>query len=153
MDRISRRWNRSLPSNGKVHVIILSHTTGIRTVDLQVRLRSFPIRFPSLLGFSVGFEDIRNHATKDLDSIGGQGQGEALVACLQNFAPSNPYAKNLLHQLLTLQVFNSSLQKLEDRTEEEERKHNRPQIAGSVIGMVEMSSDRNRRMGVVWSTH
>ncbi|GMY24147.1 hypothetical protein FCV25MIE_19389, partial [Fagus crenata] len=69
-----------------------------------------------------------------------------------NFAPSNPYAKNLLHQLLTLQVFNSSLQKLEDRTEEE-RKHNRPQIAGSVIGTVEMSSDRNRRMGVVWSTH
>uniref|UniRef100_A0A2N9H029 Vacuolar protein sorting-associated protein 54 C-terminal domain-containing protein n=1 Tax=Fagus sylvatica TaxID=28930 RepID=A0A2N9H029_FAGSY len=29
------------------------------------------------------FEDIRNHATKDLDSIGGQGQGEALVACLR----------------------------------------------------------------------
>ncbi|GMY24146.1 hypothetical protein FCV25MIE_19388, partial [Fagus crenata] len=74
MDRISRRWNRSLPGNGKVHVIVLSHTTGIRTVDLQVRLRSFPIRFPSLLGFGVGFEDIWNHATKDLDSIGGQGQ-------------------------------------------------------------------------------
>ncbi|GMY31265.1 hypothetical protein FCV25MIE_26507 [Fagus crenata] len=33
--------------------IFLSHTTGIRTVDLQVRPRSFPIRFPSLLGFSL----------------------------------------------------------------------------------------------------
>ena len=34
--------------------IFLSHTTRIRTVDLQVRPRSFPIQFPSLLGFGLG---------------------------------------------------------------------------------------------------
>ncbi|GMY07950.1 hypothetical protein FCV25MIE_03189 [Fagus crenata] len=34
--------------------IFLSHTTGIRTIDLQVRPRSFLIQFPSLLGFGLG---------------------------------------------------------------------------------------------------
>jgi hypothetical protein len=55
--------------------IFLSHTTGIRTVDLQVRPQSFLPYLASVSEPYHRFEDIQNHTTKDLGSIEGQGQG------------------------------------------------------------------------------